>query len=243
MFSLKRLFYLFLREIASVKKMILSFALELIGAMAVLEFVRYISLPNDTMLKDYMNMFSIIFFILVVVEAAYLPFRPYEKKYSRDRMILLPATELEKWIMYFIIAYIMIPVFTFVFSFIGLEVGILINKLRFTEFTHFYAYTLEAFKDLYFYIGFLSLSSVSFLGAIFFKKYRCTKTWSIVLMLIIIILCILLALMNYLDEEQMNDFGDYIYDTLTDNFFKVFLSIVFVVCNTLSWFCLKKQKS
>ena len=77
-------------------------------------------------------------------------------------------------------AFIIVPIISFVALFIGLEIGHFINWLKFDKCVLLYKETFHSFTHYFSWLKIYMVIGYSFLGAIMFKKNRLIKTWAVV---------------------------------------------------------------
>lgn len=244
MFNFRRFCALFQRNFMMNRNTFLVISTIHIVGVAMLMVFYSINMPNNITMTDTFSFFYAFFLISCGIGASMLPFRNYDKRYNRSESILLPASIEEKFAVNFIMAFILVPVVTFVTMFLGMELGHLVNWIRFDKYVLLYKETLYKFSHYGNWFSVYLFMSFSFLGAILFKKNKLLKTWAIVFglgFLSVVGLSIWIYL-NY--RNVMNgSMQHFLQDSIVETLFEVFLHIVFVACVVGAYLKLRKERS
>lgn len=243
MFSLKRFFPLLKRDLAMNRKaivyvFIVTVALSTITMVADTLFA---VMPREMFINDVFSNFYRFFLLLSVVWASIIPFRNYDKKYNRSCEILLPSSIEEKFIANFVITFIILPILIFCALFIGMEIGHLINSIRFEGYNLLYKQTLCEFSHYGGWLWVYFLMGLGFLGAICFKKNKVIKTWAIVFGVAFIGI-LLFSLHVYLYHPDLKQYANFFGKTV-QTAVKIIIHILFFACILGAYFKLKKERS
>lgn len=242
MFSFKRFLALLKRDLMINKYPLMGYMLIMAGVVAVMMVFTKIPIPTNSVISDVFTMFYLFFNIGCMIMACTYPFKSYDKKYNRAEMILLPASIEEKFAVNFVLAFILVPVIQFVSLFIGMEIGHLINWIRFDNYTLLYGYSLYDFSKYYNWVMVYVFMGFSFFGAVFFQKNKLIKTWAIVfgLMLLVSIgFAIFIVNMDY-EAQSLRTFFN---TTALKIVVQIAMHVVFVLCVVGTYFQLRKERS
>lgn len=244
MFSFQRFFALFKRDFMMRRKGVLIVMAIEISIVAIFMILSSLSFPNNIVVSDVFRPFYLMFIIATGVLSCVIPFKNYEKKYNRSESILLPASVEEKYIVNFIMAFIMVPIINFVALFIGLEIGHLINWLRFDKYVFLYKETFHSFTHYFSWIKICVVLGISFFGAILFKKNKLIKTWAIVFGLgFLVIIGVSVFIYMYHEAIKNGSIMFHISKEASDIIEQIFSYAVFVTCVVGAYFKLRKERS
>ncbi len=243
MFSFRRFFALMKRDLMMNKFSLLGVIVIYIGLTALLMICYNITMPNDSTITDVFSSFYLFFLISCSVLACVIPFKSYDKKYNRSESILLPASIEEKFVVNFVIAFIIVPVISFGAIFIGMEIGHLVNWIRFREYVLLYEETLYHFTESGHWITVFLAISFSFLGAVVFKKNKLIKTWAIVFALNVLLI-IGLSVWVYLNADTIEKvYKTFLLGSILFTLFEIALYLICAACVVGAYLKLRRERS
>ncbi len=241
MFSLNRFYSLLKRDLVINGKTILwIFLISVALAIFFLVFPAFMQ-PSNIVISDVFDAFYRIFLVITLILASIIPFRNYDKKHNRSNEILLPSSLTEKFAVNCVIAFVILPILTFIGLFIGMEIGILINWIRFDRYVFLYKETLYHFTHFYDWLIVYLFMGFSFLGAVLFKKNKLIKTWAIVFG-VFCLFAIIFSLHILIYHPDLNLYGK-LYGETIHVVSNIVFSLFFVLCVIGAYFKLKKERS
>lgn len=241
MFSLNRFYSLLKRDLVINGKTILwVFLVSVALAIVFLVFPAFMK-PSNMVISDTFYAFYRVFSVITLILASIIPFRNYDKKYNRSCEILLPSSLGEKFAVNCVMAFIVLPILTFAALFIGMEIGHLINWIRFDRYVFLYKESFYHFSHLddwlmiYWFMGF------SFFGAVLFKKNKLIKTWAIVFG-VFCLFATLFSIHILINHPDLNLY-DRLYGKTINIVANIIFSLLFILCLIGAYFKLKKERS
>lgn len=146
----------------------------------------------------------------MIIIAGIFPFLEITNKQNAVFELMYPASKLEKFVIEALTCFIILPIIILVIDILAFYGGALAGKLYFLRYGLSYSlpdfcniflkFTLLEYGDYLLIFGFIT---ISFFGAILFKKYRLLKIWLCVgLIVLTIIIITSIILVKYYDAES-----------------------------------------
>ncbi len=149
--------------------------------------------------------------IAMVIVAGIFPFLELTQKQNRAFELLYPASQVEKFVVEVLTCFIILPIIILVVDILAVYGGHLASKFyamkygveySLPQFSHIFR-PFAFFREYEDYLLVLRVITISFFGAILFKKYRLLKIWLCVgLITLTIIIIISIIFVKYYDAEK-----------------------------------------
>ena len=251
MFSIKRTFNLLVRDLYINRRAFLSVGLVLLLGFAIVEIGLIQFFGPQPMLIDgksepvvYYVKFFKWFEILWIVYVGLIPFIEYTKKYNRAASIVFPATQEEKFVANFLIAYLVLPIAIFVSSFLGLELGGLVNSISYDNYIILYERTFAGFASFDTWSIAIALVSIGFFGSICFKKNKVILIWVYFLaFLFVLAICVFIEASIFEGLGYTQSITTYGMLNKYRVLYYIILWAIAVYMIVLSYFRLKEERS
>lgn len=201
---------------------------------AVMQITKFLFIPSNVPIVYSGD----LYWYLLVFNAAIVGticFKEYDLKASRTEALLLPASDLEKFTVNFVTGFVLSPVVCLTGLYLGLELGHLVNYIRFDNYCLDYQSGFARFKDFGSYRLLYTCASISFLGAALFRKFKVIKTWSIVLSLAIV--SMIVTAVAFHNRALVIIDGECVKMTID-----IVESVIIVLCIVLSYLKIRKEK-